>query len=277
MKTLKFFLAAALAAPLMAQAQNVDFFPQDVFCVSMKSTQPSKIYSDLATLAAQIASKHSSMIARDLELAMSIQSTRGAIAEMRPVEVCASAVTLRKNIYLYHEHLMTFRIRNSRNQIKVMNLLFQTSSIQGLHGIGILPWAGLPRRDIENLFVRDFLNLEYKTFDAARLKDLFSLAFAPIDGIVEPETTSLVPVLDLGAGGQFYLATQMLSFPNQNPYLSRNVPRSMVLRLKDGVWTAAVYPNLFELYMALDDYKKASAPDDNHASSQIIALLKASE
>lgn len=272
---MKPMLTALLALTALSPAAHAaDLFPSSTFCETNRSNNAVQTFNDLKT---KISGRHSEMIARDLGGAFSIGPVNHAITSLRPTRICASAIAFSKNIYRYHEYLITFVLTLPSGETRVIPLLFQASSVQGHHGIGKNPWSGVPRAGLLALAERELGGLEFRDTNASSLDELLkqSLRHGPQEE-VEEGSVSIVPILDAQGRAKYYVAGEFFRIPNQNPFLEISGSRGVALRRVNGRWQAAAIGSLHGFYQAVDELKTKSAPASNSDQAITQKLLEIS-
>lgn len=247
-------LLALVLSPLSAQATNT--MPQEKYCIAMKGTDG---LTPLASLVQKLGATTSHLVAGDIGLALSVATVRDSILEMKPDSLCASAIVLDKNIYLYHTYLMSFTLQYETAADKVVSILFQSASVQAYHGIGKAPWMGMAKLDLENLAKKEFATLEFQPSSAQSLRNLIDKNIG-YNANTDSQTTSLVPLFQ-SEGSTYYLASEMVPLQSGNPYLTINATRALAIREDaQGNVSIAKFNPLFNFYSNLAELVNAVAP-----------------
>jgi len=273
MKKHFYLLAPLLALTSPMASQSAPLMPQSKYCVTIRGTDG---LTPMATLIQNLGDTTSHLVAGDIGLALSIATVRDAIREMNPKTLCASAIVLDKNIYLYHTYLINFTLKFENAADRVMAILFQSASVQAYHGIGKAPWMGLAKVDLENLTKKEFALLEFEESSDQSLRSLMDKNLG-YNANTDANTTSLVPLYQ-SEGYSYYLASEMVPLQSGNPYLTINASRALAIREDaNGKLSVAKFNPFFGFYAQMAELVNAATPRNLSYKDHKAKLIEISQ
>ena len=153
------------------------------------------------------------------------------------VVFCTSSIALRKNIYMYFQHLIQIDVypKNITAPTHRFRFLFQNASVQAFHNVGGQPWAGIGSafadQTLKNLVdqaqwtsLPTLVGVE-NSKDIARLTSTFQKDAEKVDN----DSFSAIPVSN-GNGKQIFLAT-WLTKSGDNPFSSPIYTRGVLVAI----------------------------------------------